>query len=164
MRPLDLYVLYSFIRKLSTPFNEWRMYKAGVIDENGNFLVPKERRTQDQLDSYSYLDILILNLKRTISVIPGANTRIATFAAALYLLREPKPLSEEMVEYRTKLFEDKYDSLLNEAAVLVENEGGAVAANNMGGGEVAQKDNPMNVNKMLKRKHNLTRKEKKSDA
>lgn len=149
-------MLYQFVRRLSTPFKDWKMYKMGVIDENGNFIVPKKERTPEQLSSYSYFDILILNLKKLIAQVPGGKTRIATLAAALLLLREGKPLSESAVVDRFLEFKENIDYYME----LIENEGaaGGVPANNMSGGEVAQKDNPMNIKKILRRKHKLGKK------
>ena len=33
---VDLYLVYSFIRRLVTPFEKWDAFKTGVIDNKGN--------------------------------------------------------------------------------------------------------------------------------
>jgi hypothetical protein len=125
MKVIDTFVLYKIIRRLSTPFKDWDMYAAGVIDEEGNFIVPKEDRTEQQLASYSYFDVLILNLKKALAKIPGGSTRIATFAAALYLIRE----GDNADPIR---FESGFDQLVADSQQLLseEGEGPAVPANN----------------------------------
>ena len=41
------------------PFSSWYMYEVGLIDEHGNFIVPADKRTDEQNSSYSYLDMLV---------------------------------------------------------------------------------------------------------
>ena len=85
---VDFYVLYSIVKRLSTPFTEWKAYKVGLIDDKGNFLIDKDKRTDEQKSSMTYFDIFVMNLKKILQKIPGGNSKIATYAAALWLLRE----------------------------------------------------------------------------
>lgn len=85
---VDLYALYTIVRRLATPFNQWRAFKVGLIDADGNFLVKKEKRTPEQESSLTYLDIFIMNLKKLLQKVPGANNKLVTYAGALWLLRE----------------------------------------------------------------------------
>lgn len=94
---IDTYVLYSIIRKLAQPFNEWPAYKLGVIDDKGNFLIPKKQRTPEQYRSLTYLDIFVMNLKKMLQKIPGGNRRFVTYAAALWLLREDRYIEFDML-------------------------------------------------------------------
>ena len=32
---VDLFLVFQFIKRLSTPFKEWDAYKLGIIDETG---------------------------------------------------------------------------------------------------------------------------------
>ncbi len=156
MRIVDTYLLYSFIRRLSTPFREWEMYSAGLIDEHGNFIVDKQDRTEVQNNSYSYFDVLILNLKKMLAKIPGGSSRIATFAAALYMLKEGHtPTTEKKLLQLTENFESKLDFYLKESRILLEDEAaGGIPVNNMGDGKIADPKAPFskNKNKLLKRK------------
>lgn len=153
MHVLDTFVLYQFIRKLSTPFIHWKMYEKGIIDANGDFLQPKELRTADQLASYSYLDVLILNLKKLMGKVPYGSTRIATFAAALYLLREGKTYTDE--EYLTEQWIKNSDKYLDEARSMICEDEGGVPVNVASTDGIAKKDNPMNVPKKILRRHKL---------
>lgn len=158
MKTVDVFILYSIIRRLSTPFKKWKMYELGVIDEEGNFLVDKAQRTKEQLNSYSYFDILILNLKKMLAKLPGGSTRIASFAAALYLIREGYHVTNDK---QVKILVENFDleDYIQQSYTLFEDEGGGVPANNIGGDQVSKKDNPMNIGKMLKRKHGLVTKD-----
>ena len=39
-RTIDLFVTYRFIKLLVTPFKDTDAYKLGIIDENGNRVIP----------------------------------------------------------------------------------------------------------------------------
>lgn len=86
---LNLFFLYQFVRKLAKPFVEWDAYKQGIIDENGKVLKKrKELSTSDEKAAFSAFDLMVLNLKKLIEKVPGGKSRLASYAAALYLLRE----------------------------------------------------------------------------
>ena len=64
---VDLFLVYQFIRRLATPFNEWKAYELGIIDGKGKQL--KKRReftTREEKDAYGIFDIMITKLKRLI--------------------------------------------------------------------------------------------------
>lgn len=94
---VDTYVLYSIVKKLATPFTDWKAYKLGVIDDKGNFLIPKKDRTDEQYYSLSYLDIFVMNLKKLLQRIPGGNNKYITYGAALWLLREDRYQKMDML-------------------------------------------------------------------
>ena len=96
------FLVYMFLKRLTTPFVNWEAYKTGVIDEKGNILIKaRDRNSIAQRDSFTMFDRLCLNIKKLLNVLPGGSTRIASYAAALFLLRE------------SKVFEDS--KLLNES-------------------------------------------------
>ena len=39
---VDLFLVYSFIRKLVTPFEKWDAYEEGIIDEKGTILISRK--------------------------------------------------------------------------------------------------------------------------
>jgi hypothetical protein len=85
---LDIFLIYQFLRRLVTPFEQWDAFKVGLIDKEGKILVDKNNRTPEQVKSWGYYDRLLANLKKLLGKIPGGKTRIASFAAALLLLKE----------------------------------------------------------------------------
>jgi hypothetical protein len=96
---VDLYIVYRILRKLTTPFDQWDAYKQGVIDAEGNVIKKSEDRTTlDQKESLTTLDTLILNLKKILGKLPFGKTRLASYGAALFLIKEEKNLTEENLE------------------------------------------------------------------
>lgn len=92
---IDLYMVYSFIKRLATPFSEWDAFKAGIIDEKGNILKKINQRSADEKSNFTKFDLLVLKIKRLLEKIPGGNTRIASYAAALYLIKEQNGFTKE---------------------------------------------------------------------
>jgi hypothetical protein len=131
-RVLDIFLTYQFLKRLTTPFEQWDAYKLGIIDADGKVLKKrKDLNTLDEKAAWGYFDIMITNLKQLIEKLPGGKTRIATFAAALLLLREEKNINSK------ELLEQKFNEyLLITEANMSEDEGG-LPANNVGGGKVA---------------------------
>lgn len=85
---VDSYIVYRFIRGLVTPFDETKAFKLGVIDASGKLKIKTDKMTPEQNASYTLFDRLIFNLKRLIEKIPGGKSRLGTYAAALFLLKE----------------------------------------------------------------------------
>ena len=95
---IDIYLEYQFLRRLATPFTKWEAFKTGVIDKEGKVLIPKNKRTPEQQRSFKVFDVMILKLKRLLGKIPGGKSRIASYAAALWLIREyDESKSEEQI-------------------------------------------------------------------
>jgi hypothetical protein len=109
---IDLYLVYQFIRRLVTPFTEWEAYKLGIIDERGNVLRKRrELRLQPEIRAFGVFDVMILNLKKLLEKLPAGQTRIASYAAALWLIREHKVFTPGSL-----LTEDLSDEQLFESA------------------------------------------------
>ena len=125
----DLFFVYQFIRRLTTPYKRWPAFEAGVIDNDGNVLVPQKERTKDQSKAFGASDLMILRLKRLLAKIPGGKSQIATYAAALMLLQESKKDGGGTLLKETKEFLESYRKYI----VLFEN----APTNTVGGGAVA---------------------------
>jgi hypothetical protein len=108
----ELFFLFSFLKRLVTKFEKTDAYKLGIIDKNGKVLIKKrDFTTIEQRNAYTMMDTLIFNLKKLLGKIPFGKTTIATYAAALLLLREEKNLKiltdEKVLEEKfTNLYED----------------------------------------------------------
>jgi len=89
---VDLFFVYQFIRRLTTPFDETDAFELGLIDEKGKRL--KKAKTPAEKKAMTLFDRMIFNIKRLIARVPGGNTKIATYGAALFLLKESKNFSE----------------------------------------------------------------------
>ncbi len=87
--------IYVILRKLVTPFIQMPAFRAGVIDDSGNFLVSRQEMTPQQIDACSLLDVMVINLKRLIGKLPGGRSQLASLAAAMFLIRQNKIVTEE---------------------------------------------------------------------
>lgn len=89
---IDIYVLYRIIKDLATPFEQTDAFRLGLIDKKGNKLrdekgVKLKAKTKKEKAADSYYQRFIRNLKRLMTKV-GLGSKIATFAAALFLLKE----------------------------------------------------------------------------
>ena len=111
----NIYFVYQFLKKLVTPFKKTDAFKLGIVDEKGKIL--KRRRdleTDDEKDAYTLSDTLIWNLKKLIGKIPGGKTRIASYAAALFLIKEQSggyKITDEEIELQ---FFDQFEKEYNQ--------------------------------------------------
>ena len=88
MGPIDAYIVYRFVRLLTTPWDETEAFKTGVLDANGDVQVDTTHLSQKQHASYTLFDRLVFNIIRMIEKLPGGKSKIGTYAAALFLLKE----------------------------------------------------------------------------
>ena len=91
---IDTYIIYRIIKKLATPFDEWKAFQLGVINASGKLLIHTNKMNDEQKTAYTLFDRFIANLKRLIEKIPGGKSRLGTYAAALFLLKEQMGDSE----------------------------------------------------------------------
>lgn len=111
---VDLFLVYQFIRRLATPFNKWEAYKEGIIDADGKVLIKKKNFTKSsQRKAWGVFDVMIANIKKLLAKVPGGSSRIASYAAALYLIKEHKAFTEE-----STLNEDMTDKDIEESVAL----------------------------------------------
>lgn len=149
----DLFLIYSFIKRLANPFNNWKAFKAGIIDAEGNILKPRSTLNWDERSVFGYFDLLILNLKKMLAKLPGGSSRIATFAAAMLLLKEENGFNAARYSVLSENLGSELKSLMEgtEIKMLLEDEGGAPSTNT---GNVAGIEAPLVKGKfkVLKRK------------
>jgi hypothetical protein len=86
-RAIDLFVTYRFVKLLTTPFEKTDAFKMGIIDKDG-FRTKKILYKQAEQNSYTVLHKLVFNIKRIFAKVPGLRTRLGTYAAALFLLKD----------------------------------------------------------------------------
>ena len=111
-RAIDLFVTYRFIKLLVTPFEKQEAYKLGIIDKDGNrILIPGTNKptilnTIAEKNSYTVLHKLVFNIKKIFGKVPGLRTKLGTYAAALFLLKDtfkedvdPKMWEREFLKY-----------------------------------------------------------------
>lgn len=157
---VDLFLVYNMIKRLATPFSEWQAYKLGIIDERGKLLKSRKNlRTIKERDAFGLYDLMILKLKRLIEKIPGGKTRLGSYAAALYLVKEGKNYTDETSdEVLQEGFMNHYTTLSEENDINLRFE---EIVNTSGGGNVAglPPDSPPVSKKAQKKLLKLSRKE-----
>jgi hypothetical protein len=83
-------------------FEDTEAYKAGIIDASGNrnkaYDFSTVRNRELYSDYYTPFHRLVFNVKKLMAKIPGGGSRIATYAAALYLLKEKYGVSDKHIE------------------------------------------------------------------
>tara|TARA_R110000772_G_scaffold192410_1_gene303368 strand:+ start:533 stop:1093 length:561 start_codon:yes stop_codon:yes gene_type:complete len=108
---VDLFLVFQFIKRLSTPFAEWKAYKLGIIDDSGKQLIKRSKfTTREQKDSFGIFDIMIMKLKRLLEKVPGGKSRIGSYAAALYLIKE----HDEIISQGEMLTEEQLETKLSD--------------------------------------------------
>ena len=158
-RAIDLFVTYRFIKLLTTPFNKTDAYKFGIIDENGNRIrednstrVKVELTTSTLKNSYTILHKLVFNIKKIFAKVPGLRTKVGTYAAALFLLKDT---FKEHVE-DPDMFEKEFMKYLKENKIELDRE---ISEEVIGFGEVLPKGEYVLKNDILnKEEEELTAK------
>ena len=86
---IDAFITFRFLKLLVTPFDKTEAFKMGIIDERGKVLKRYKTLTRiEERQSYTILHRLVFNIKKLIEKLPGGKTRIATYATALFLIKE----------------------------------------------------------------------------
>ena len=141
-RAIDLFVTYRFIKLLTTPFEKTDAFKLGIIDKDGNRImkdsvsrgkipaVPLEK-TQEK-NAYTILHKLVFNIKKIFQKVPGLRTKVGTYAAALFLLKDT--FKESVSD--PDMFETEFVKYLKENNVEVD---GEISEEVIGFGEILPK-------------------------
>ena len=148
-RAIDLFVTYRFLKILTTPFEKMEAYKLGIIDEKGNRIrKPKytkpavELATTELKNAYTILHKLVFNIKKIFSKIPGLRTKVGTYAAALYLLKDTFKESVDDPD----VFEKEFVKFLKENDIELDD---SISEEVIGFGEVLPKGEYVLVNDIL---------------
>ena len=123
-RAIDLFVTYRFIKLLTTPFEKTDAFKLGIIDKDGNRL-PKKLYKIDERNAYTVLHKLVFNIKKLFQKVPGLRTKVGTYAAALFLLKDtfkehvedPKMFEKEFLKYLEENNIELDDSITEEVTL-----------------------------------------------
>ena len=152
-RAIDLFVTYRFIKLLVTPFEKTDAYKLGIIDENGNRVMPppikgvrqtkpEPLRTSAEKNAYTILHKLVFNIKKIFGKVPGLRTKLGTYAAALFLLKDTFKESVDDPD----IFEKEFMKYLKEQGYEIDD---SISEEVIGFGEVLPKGEYTLVNDIL---------------
>ena len=152
-RAIDLFVTYRFIKLLVTPFEKTAAFKLGIIDKNGARILPPpvdgvrqtkpdKLRTSEEKNSYTILHKLVFNIKKIFGKVPGLRTKLGTYAAALFLLKDTFKESVDDPD----VFEKEFMKYLKEQGYEIDD---SISEEVIGFGEVLPKGEYVLVNDIL---------------
>ena len=148
-RAIDLFVTYRFLKLLTTPFEKQDAFKFGIIDKNGNRIKKQnstkpavELTTTELKNSCTILHKLVFNIKKIFGKVPGLRTKLGTYAAALFLLKDTFRESVNDPD----MFEKEFMKFLKENDIQLDDE---ISEEVIGFGEVLPKGEYVLVNDIL---------------
>ena len=147
-RAIDLFVTYRFIKLLVTPFEKTEAFKLGIIDKKGNRIKdPNTKKptflgTIEQKNAYTILHKLVFNIKKIFDKVPGLRTKLGTYAAALFLLKDTFKESVDDPD----MFEKEFMKYLKEEGYEIDN---TISEDVIGFGEILPKGEYTLVNDIL---------------
>ena len=144
-RAIDLFVTYRFIKLLVTPFEKTEAFKLGIIDANGARIMPapvggvrqtspEPLRTTEEKNAYTILHKLVFNIKKIFGKVPGLRTKLGTYAAALFLLKDT--FKEEVED--PDMFEKEFMKYLKAQGYEIDD---SISEEVVGFGEVLPREN-----------------------
>ena len=163
-RAIDLFVTYRFIKLLVTPFEKTEAFKLGIIDKDGHRVlpttppggvrkvVPEPLVSSEEKNAYTILHKLVFNIKKLFGKVPGLRTKLGTYAAALFLLKDTFKESVDDPD----MFEKEFMKYLKEEGYEIDD---SISEEVIGFGEVLPKGEYVLVSDILnKEEEELTAK------
>lgn len=92
LRAGDFFYTLRFLRLLTTPWNKTNAYKEGILDDKGKLI--KKPETSKEKAVYNTFHKLVYNLKRLLNKVPFGKSTLASYAAALFLIKENSNMSD----------------------------------------------------------------------
>jgi hypothetical protein len=116
----DLVYTIRFLKLLVTPFEKTEAFKAGIIDKDGKKNKDFNTNSTDDREAYrshyTPFHRLVYNLKRLMAKVPGGQSVVARYGAALALIKEHGELSDKrLMEIHEETGIDILDVLAEES-------------------------------------------------
>jgi len=117
---IEILTAYRLLKQISKPWEEWEAYKLGLIDKNGKKI--RNSKTDEEQKAMSLMKTLAANLKRVVQKV-GGKSKMASLAAAMWLLREHLNLTDETIEFICEELDidiesDEREEILSESVVF----------------------------------------------
>ena len=100
LRTADLLYSLRFLRLLTTPWKKTKAFELGLLDAKGKVL--KKPESSKEKGAYNLFHKLVYNLKRLINKVPLGKSTLASYAAALYLIKENTNMSDKAISKTLK--------------------------------------------------------------
>lgn len=108
----DLFYAFRFLRMLTTSWEDTKAFSYGIIDDKGKVLKKaKTLKTPAEKSAYTVFHRLVFNIKRLLQKAPGGGSKLASYAAALFLIKEQTGMTEQDIEKAMAQFLDSAEEL-----------------------------------------------------
>jgi len=114
-RAADLAYTFRFIRMLVMKWESWDAYKLGIIDENGKRDKTVKLDDDEKKSAYTPFIRLSANIKRLLQKVPGGGSKLGSFAAALFLIKEKYGMNDKNLSQICEKFDVDVLDILNES-------------------------------------------------
>jgi len=94
----DLIYTFRFLTLLVTPFEKTKAFELGIIDEEGKRIKSVKLDDREKKSAYTPFHRLVFNVKKLLAKAPGGKSSVASYAAALYLIKEKLDLSDSSIK------------------------------------------------------------------
>ena len=112
----DLFYAYRFLRLLVTPWENTEAYKLGIVDDEGKVLKKgSQRSTSEEKAAYTVFHRLVFNIKRLLNKLPFGKSKLASWATALFLIKEETNMSEKQILKVLDKMEIQFDDVIFES-------------------------------------------------
>lgn len=112
-RTADLFYAFRFLKLLVSSWDNTEAYKLGIIDDKGKLLKKaQDRKTPQEKSAYTVFHRLVFNVKRLLNKLPFGQTKLASYASALFLIKENADLTDQEIrDVLNDVFEDLEETI-----------------------------------------------------
>lgn len=120
----DMFYAFRFLKLLVTPWEKMKAFEYGIVDKKGKKLRKPELPAEKSV--YTIFHRLVFNVKRLINLVPGGvANKIASYATALFLIKENTGMSESQIKkIMNKMEGEDWDQLQLEESKWFQNDKG----------------------------------------
>lgn len=157
---VDNLIAFRVLRLLTTNFDETSAFKLGIIDDKGTAIKAiKDLRSSEEKDAYTMLHRMVFRIKRILAKAPGGDSKLASFAAAYWLVKESMEINKENKNIDQDFLDLQQSGVLfvEEYLIVKQFMKEEVPTNSMAGGNVAITSGSKSFNFNKKRKKRSAR-------
>jgi len=114
---VDAYLIYQFLKRLTTPFEETEAFKLGIIDERGKVLKKRGSLTTQESEVWGYFDVMVNNMKKLLAKVPGGRSKMGLYAASALLFKEHKNLEGKTDEEIEQYFNEEIANVVGDGKI-----------------------------------------------
>lgn len=108
---VDTLIVFRILKILTTKWKSQKAYRLGIIDDNGKPLKKSaDLESHQEKNAYTLLHRLVFNLKRIIEKVPFGKMKLASYIAALALIKEHVG-SDEAMETVMERLDENFENL-----------------------------------------------------